>query len=278
MTGDPVRDAGVDRRRAAVDLAFSDERTGALRGAGCLVVGGGGDLGGVAALGLAAAGGRVIVAGRDHVRSEAVVDAGSGLPGTLAALDVDLRDPASIDALYASALAVLGQLDVVVNAAGTNVRRAAADVSPTDWDVVIDTNLKGTFFSCQAAHRAMAPRGGGRIVNIASAAGLAARAWPTTSVYGTSKAGVIHLTRYLAVEWAVDRVAVNCLAPGYFETSMTAPLVAQPGAVDRLLSNVPMARFGELSEFVQPLLFLAQPGSAFVTGHTLSVDGGRTVT
>jgi 2-deoxy-D-gluconate 3-dehydrogenase len=252
-------------------------RLHALEGRKCVVVGGAGDLGAAASLGLAAAGAQVIVASRKLQRCAAVCAAGQSLAGRLEPMRVDVTVRAEIDELMESAVARLGYLDVVVNAMGTNVRRPAAEVAEGEWDQVMDTNLKGLFFSCQAAFKAMRQRGSGRIINISSAAGLAARAWPTTSTYGTSKGGVVHLTKYLAAEWATTGITVNSLAPGYFLTALTRPLMSQEGALDRLMTSVPMGRLGRIEEFVGPLLFLASDASSFITGQTLAVDGGRVV-
>lgn len=269
------RDAELRAIVEGVRLGLSRLRS--HEGRACVVVGGAGDLGAAAALGLAAAGAHVVVASRHLDRCAAVCAAGRDLPGTLHPLEVDVTVRARIDELMDAAVARLGAVDVVVNAMGTNVRRAAADVLESDWDQVMGTNLKGLFFSCQAAFRVMRPNGSGRIVNVSSAAGLAARAWPTTSVYGTSKGGVVHLTKYLAAEWAGTGITVNSLAPGYFLTAMTRPLVSQEGALERLMTSVPLGRLGRIEEFVGPLLFLASDASSFMTGHTLAVDGGRAV-
>lgn len=265
----------IDVRRTAAEAGLASSSS--LEGRICLVVGGAGDLGGAGGLGLAAAGATVIVAGRNISRCEEVVAAGQGLPGRVEAREVDVTDVASIGRLYDGVIRDFGQLDVAINAAGINVRKPAKDLIEEEWDLIHDTNLKGTFFSCRAAFGVMQPRGTGRIVNMASAAGLSARAWPTTASYGSSKAGVIHLTRYLAAEWAPAGVTVNCIAPGYFLTGLTRPLLEQPGALDRLLQSVPLARLGELHELVGPLLFLASDASSYMTGHTLSVDGGRVI-
>ncbi len=112
---------------------------------------------------------------------------------------------------------------------------------------------------------------------MASAAGVVARPWPPTSVYGTSKAGVIHLTKFLAAEWAIHNITVNAIAPGYFRTAMTRPLWTNPEAMKRALELTPMGRLGNLEEFIGPIVFLASDASSFVTGHTLSVDGGRAI-
>lgn len=241
------------------------------------MVGASGDLGRGAALGLAAAGARVVVAGRDAERCEVVTAAVRSMGVTAITQLVDVTDRSSVKRLFAAVARELGHLDVLIYSAGTNVRTPAQDLKQQEWASVIETNLSGAFYCSQEAFRLMEPQGRGRIIYISSAAGLVARATPTTSVYGTSKAGLIHLTRYLAAEWAPHGLTVNSLAPGYFKTELTRPLWSDEAKMGKLLELTPMARLGEMAEFIGPLVFLASDASSFITGHTLSVDGGRAI-
>jgi NAD(P)-dependent dehydrogenase (short-subunit alcohol dehydrogenase family) len=249
---------------------------GSLEGKVALVVGAG-DLGAAAALGLAVAGATVAVANRSPDRAAAVAAAIADLGRPSLALAVDVTDAASVDTMFEELVARFGGIDVLVLAFGVNHRAPAAQVPPEAWAEVIGTNLSGVFHCCRAAHPLLRARGGGRVIVVASAAGHAAREWPPTAPYGASKAGALHLVRFLAVEWARDSITVNAVSPGYFRTRLTAPLLDDEALLERLLSLTPMARLGSLEEFIAPVVFLASDVSSFITGQALVVDGGRVV-
>lgn len=187
-------------------------------------------------------------------------------------LALDVRDPFSIDAMVAAAVAHYGKIDILVNNAGCNVRKPALDVSWDDWNLVLDTNLRGTFFVSQAVARHMIPRGYGRIINIGSVtcvfgyAGLAP--------YGASRGGVKQLTMSLADDWGRHGITVNCLAPGWFKTAQNAVMYEDQEWVDYLCDRIPLKRPGKPSDLEGAVVFLASDASEYVTAQTLLVDGG----
>lgn len=193
-----------------------------------------------------------------------------------AAIELDLRDPASIEAAFDEAVAHFGQIDVLVNNAGIPAgRKDVLDVTLAEWDEGIRVNLTGTFLMSQHMGRHLI--GGGRegaIVNISSAHGLVAFA--SASVYGITKAGINQLTRALAIEWAPHGIRVNAIAPGPTETKTRAAFHADPEQRARTLGRVPLGRYGEVSDVANAVRYLASSESGFVTGHVLVVDGGVT--
>ena len=168
----------------------------------------------------------------------------------------------------------LGRLDILVNSAGINIRETALDVSEEHWDRILDVNLKGLFFMCQAAAGVMKRQEYGKIVNIASH--MAKIALPLRAAYCSSKGGVAQLTKELALEWAPYNITVNTIAPSFFTTPMNAPLFADEKMSRFISENTPMGRPGDPEELGGAVLFLSSPASTFVTGHTLLVDGGYT--
>jgi NAD(P)-dependent dehydrogenase (short-subunit alcohol dehydrogenase family) len=170
----------------------------------------------------------------------------------------------------ADAVRGLGGLDLLVNNAGVEEVRPSLDVTEDLWDRIVDTNLKGAFFTAQAAARAMA--GGGAILNICS---LTSEVGIATAVpYGSSKSGLLGMTRALAVEWAPLRIRVNALAPGYFRTALTEAFYADDAWQEAMLGRIPLARFGRLDDLVGAAIYLCSDASAYVTGACLPVDGG----
>ena len=187
-------------------------------------------------------------------------------------LPLDVRDYASIQRMAEAAHQAYGRIDILVNNAGCNVRKPAVDITWDDWNLVLDTNLRGTFFVAQAVARKMVARQYGRIINIGS----------VTSVFGyaglgpycASRGGVKQLTMSLADDWGPHGITVNCLAPGWFKTAQNAVLYENKEWVEYLVDRIPLKRPGQPGDLEGAIVFLASDASEYITGQTLLVDGG----
>jgi len=187
-------------------------------------------------------------------------------------LELDVRNPESIERLATEAQAAFGHLDILVNNAGCNVRKPALDVTWDDWNLILDTNLRGSFFVAQAVARRMIPRGYGRIINIGSVTSVAGYAG--LGPYGASRGGIRQLTMSLADDWGKHGVTVNCLAPGWFRTEQNKVLYENKEWVEYLCDRIPVKRPGQPQDLDAAVVFLAAESSRYVTGQTLLVDGG----
>ncbi len=187
------------------------------------------------------------------------------------AIAVDVSRPEQAEAMIAQTADVLGAVDILVHSAGVGVERSLLDTTPEEWRRIIDIDLSGTFFCCQAAARHMVERGYGRIVTLASTAGV--RGGTGRAAYGAAKGGVIALTKVMAVELAPHGITVNALAPGAIETELVARMhSAETRTVYR--AGIPLDRYGTPEETAAAALFLASEEARYVTGHVLAVDGG----
>ena len=189
------------------------------------------------------------------------------MPLALPALD-------SIAALVEGAVQEMGRIDILINNAGVNIPRDALEVSESDWDRVLDVNLKGLFFMSQRVAREMIKTGGGRIVNIASQNGVVG--YYRRAAYCASKAGVVNLTRVLALEWAQHQIRVNAVGPTFILTPLTQSTFDDPVLRADLLRRIPVGRVGQPEDIVGAVVFLCSPAAEMITGHTLLVDGGWT--
>jgi NAD(P)-dependent dehydrogenase (short-subunit alcohol dehydrogenase family) len=188
------------------------------------------------------------------------------------AVALDVRNQQSIRAAVAEAESRLGSIDILVNNAGCNVRKPALDVTWEDWNLILETNLRGPFFVAQAVARGMIARGYGRIINIGSVTSVAGYAG--LGPYGASRGGIKQLTMSLADDWGAHGITVNCLAPGWFRTEQNAVLYEDAEWVKYLCDRIPLKRPGRAGDLDGALLFLAAECSRYVTGQTLLVDGG----
>jgi len=242
-----------------------------LRDRAALVAGAGG-IGAAVALALAGAGARVAVTDVDEQRLGALArDAGVKLT-TVAA---DLTSAAAAGRAVRDAAEMLGGLDVFVHAVGVNDRRPVLDTPDEVWERIIDVNLKSAVWSAQAAGALMVPAGYGRVVFLSSVSGLLAHAHHAP--YAATKGAVNQLCRVMAREWAPHGVTVNAVAPGYTETELTRAYLDRPGVRAGMTGLVPAGRLGTTDDLVGPILFLCSARSAFVTGHVMYADGGRTL-
>ena len=187
-------------------------------------------------------------------------------------IKLDVKETDLIPEIVNNVETEFGPIEVLVNNAGVNLPRAALDLSPVEWDEVLDTNLRGLFFCSQSVARYMRKRKAGRIINISSAAGL--RATDDRAHYGSSKAGLNFLTRNLAFEWAKYNITVNAIAPTFVETELSEKTLSDPSLRSYYLGQIPLRRFGTMSDVINAVKFLASPSSDFITGIVLPVDGG----
>ncbi|HVD24635.1 MAG TPA: SDR family oxidoreductase [Gaiellaceae bacterium] len=246
-----------------------------LSGKTAIVTGGGKGIGRQMADGLAEAGANILVCARQAERcEEAAAELAEHGVKTLG-LGCDVRDPDQVQAVVARTVADFGGVDVLVNNAGTVWGAPPEEMPLEGWQKVVDVNLTGVFLFSQAAGRAMISNGGGSIVNIASVAGLHGSPTEITNsvVYHATKGGVIAFTRDLACKWAEHGIRVNAIAPGWFPSDMANFVLERHG--ERLVEDVPLRRFGGPEDLKGPVVFLASDASAYVTGHTLVVDGGQ---
>lgn len=246
-----------------------------LKGKRVLVTGASSGLGAHFARLLAGKGALVAAAARRTERLQELARACEGLSGKVVQLALDVSAVAGIEAGVADAARLLGGLDVLVNNAGVGETEAALSVSEAQWDAQLDVNLKGCFFAAQAAAKIMTGQeNGGAIVNIASI--LGERVAGKVAPYAISKAGLIQMTRALALEWARHAIRVNALAPGYVVTDINREFFAGD-AGEALKKRIPMRRAGELDDLDGPLLLLCSEAGRYMTGAVVAVDGGHLV-
>jgi gluconate 5-dehydrogenase len=245
-----------------------------LAGRRALVSGGSSGIGEAMAGALGRAGARVMLVSRRERELEAACARLRGERVDAQWLAADLADVGALRAAAAEAERRLGGIDILVNAAGVNLRQPFAEVTPEAWQTQIALHLGAPFFLTQALAPGMAARGWGRIVNIASLQSY--RAFANSAPYGAGKGGVVQLTRAIAQEWGRRGITCNAIGPGFFPTALTAPVFADESLAQRHAEQTCLGRNGRLDDLQGVTVFLASDASAYITGQTLMVDGGYT--
>ena len=243
-----------------------------LTGKVAIVTGASRGLGQTFARALAHAGADLAITSRTLDSLKAFQQEVEGLGRRVVPLELDVRDEGSIRRMVGDAVKAFGRIDVLVNNAGCNVRKPAVDVTWDDWNLILDTNLRGAFFVAQSVAREMIPHGRGRIINIGSVTSV--MGYAGLGPYGASRGGIRQLTMSLADDWGPHGITVNCLAPGWFKTEQNKVMYEDAEWVAYLVDRIPMRRPGRMSDLEGPVVFLASDASEYVTGQILLVDGG----
>lgn len=243
-----------------------------LSGKIAVVTGASRGLGKAMALGLAEAGADLVLVSRGMPQLREVAREIHGLGRRALPISADISNLEDVNAMVGKAMSEFGRIDILVNNAGATVRMPSESFTEEAWDKVMDVNLKGAFFCAQAVGKVMINQRAGKIINIASL--LSVIGVPTAVAYAASKGGISQLTKTLAVEWAKYNINVNAIGPGYFRTDLTKPLQEDKDRSARILSRIPMGRWGDPDDLKGVVVFLASEASDYITGQTIYVDGG----
>ena len=247
-----------------------------LTGRVAVVTGGNGGIGLGMAAGLARAGATVVLAGRNAEKSSQAVADLKTQGFSADAIQADVTDEHQVARLFQEVMVRHGRLDILVNNAGSTIRKAPEALTLQEFQQVMDVNLTSTFLCCRAAHALMKVGGGGKIINIGSMLSLLGA--PYASAYGASKGGVVQFTRSIATAWAADNIQCNAVLPGWIDTELTRGARQQvAGLHEKVLARTPAGRWGDPADLAGIAVFLAGPGSDFVTGTAIPVDGGYSI-
>ncbi|MCS6779785.1 MAG: glucose 1-dehydrogenase [Geminicoccaceae bacterium] len=247
-----------------------------LSGKVAIVTGGNGGIGLGMAKGLAEAGAAVAVAGRNEAKNAEAVAELARLGARAIAVPVDVTDEGSCRAMIERTVRELGRLDILINNAGTNIRKRPEEYALDEWRLVLETNLTSAFVCSVAAYPEMKKAGGGKIVNIGSMMSIFGASF--TTPYAASKGGIVQMTKAMACAWAQDNIQVNAVLPGWIDTALTRQARAQiQGLHEKVVARTPAGRWGVPDDFAGIAVFLCSPASDFLTGTAIPVDGGYSV-
>jgi 2-deoxy-D-gluconate 3-dehydrogenase len=244
-----------------------------LSGRVAIVTGGNSGIGLGMSRGLAEAGASVVVAARRADRNQQAVAELTGLGAQAMAVEVDVRSETSIKDLMRQTIKRFGRLDILINNAGTNIRRQPQDMTLDEWNTVLETNLTSAFLCSRDAYPHLKAAGGGKIVNIGSMMSIFGT--PFAPAYAASKGGIVQLTKSLATAWAADHIQVNAVLPGWIDTELTQSGRRElPEFYNRVLGRIPDGRWGEEQDMAGIAVFLSSGASDYITGASIPVDGG----
>ncbi len=248
-----------------------------LKGKVAIVTGGNGGIGKGIARGYAAMGADIVIAGRNEQKTaEAEQEIKEAFGVRVLGLKIDVADEVQIKAMVDQTIDQFGRIDILVNNAGINIRKMPQDYQISEWDEVLNVNLRAVFLCCQAVYPAMKEAGGGKIINIGSMTSIFGGA--KLAPYGTSKGGVVQMMRSLASAWAADNIQVNAILPGWIDTDLTKQArIDLAGLDENVKSRTPVKQWGKPGDLAGAAVFLASPASDFVTGVALPVDGGYSI-
>ena len=246
-----------------------------FRGKTALITGGASGIGKELSRAFSECGAKVIIADIDIEKAELVAHELIKKSKIARPIKVNISNNKEIKRMVCDIVKEFGQIDILLNNAGVNIRKLAIEYTEDEWDKIIDINLKGAFFVAQEVAKIMMGSGGGKIINTAS--DDAEIGHSTLSIYSASKAGLVSLTKVLAKEWAKYQINVNAIGPGYLLTELTKPLLSNKKKYDFILSEIPMGRLGTPEDIAGVALFLASQLSNYITGQTIYVEGGRLI-
>ena len=247
-----------------------------LTGKVAIITGGNGGIGLGMAKGLAQAGASIAVVGRNETKNATAVRNIKALGVDAMAVEADVCDSEAVDTMIATVVAQWGAINILVNNAGINIRKRPEDLSEDEWRSVLDTNLTSAFICSKACYPEMKKAGGGKILNNGSMLSLFGSPWG--SAYGSSKGGIMQMTRSHATAWAEDNIQVNCYLPGWINTDLTVKAREDvPGLHEKVLARTPAGRWGEPDDLAGLAVYLSSPASDFLTGTAIPIDGGFSI-